>query len=437
MMRWSHGAPGESAHRLAARIRSNPAQIVVSVVVAALLAAATWLAAQAGSAWLQSTRLETRSTALATEELRHLYQDEAPLAFDLALMFVRADALESVADDAAADGVTPASRSAAIEAATLRRAADELQSAVRAASPSLLWQDYERDDHGYAVSTRLADALTTAGVDPKGVTDAVAEGDRLAAWALRLASLSVIAAGAFVVVRMAGSRHRRTVAGSEDIGLVPQPWQEATRSQRTAAGVALTAWLLLPVLTAGQLVLSLGSARDDAESSRRATTLTGSLLASQLYNGFAIRSQQDQLQLGMLSLARQLVTIDDGTAGQAEIARADEAAASTWARVSAAMTAPPKESDGVPAGVVAMVTSEPSDHTVLLAAQHAAVDSAQRRGDAANLVTLALLLAGLTATAAAMARRTGRGGRAATTTAAAMVGTAVLIAVVAVARSVA
>ena len=100
------------------------------------------------------------------------------------------------------------------------------------------------------------------------------------------------------------------------------------------------------------------------------------------------------------------------------------------------MTEPPTESDGVPAPVVAMVTSEPADHTIQLEAQHAAVDSSQRRGDAANLVTLALLLAGLTATAAAMARRPGRTGQAATATAAVMVATAVVVTVVAVVRAV-
>jgi hypothetical protein len=202
-----------------------------------------------------------------------------------------------------------------------------------------------------------------------------------------------------------------------------------------AAGVALVAWLLLPVLTAAQLVLSSGSARDDAESSRRATTITGSLLASQLYSSFALRSQQQQVQLGMLSLARQFVAVGDDVPGQSELASADAAAASTWAQVSTAMTAPPTESDGVPPAVVAMVTSEPADYDTLLAAQHEAVDSSQRRGDAANLMTLALLLAAFTTTATVLARRPGRGGAAATTTAALMAGTALSIGVVAVVRT--
>ena len=60
--RGSVRAMARRVHRMAAQVRSNPAQVVVSVVVAALLAAATWLATQAGGAWLQSTRLETRTT---------------------------------------------------------------------------------------------------------------------------------------------------------------------------------------------------------------------------------------------------------------------------------------------------------------------------------------------------------------------------------------
>ncbi|MGO4359340.1 hypothetical protein [Terrabacter sp. RAF57] len=432
----------------AARIRSNPAQVAVSVLVAALLAGGTWLAAQAGGDWLQSTRLETRSMALTVEEVRHLYQDQAPVALDLALLEVRADAFQDASDAVTSRGLaTPGSRLAAAEAATLRKTAGELRAGLQQAGSSLLSADYERGDHGYAVSSRLADALTLTGADPQGVKDAVADGDAQAAWALRLAAMSVVAAAAFVVVRTAGHRHRAQAAtgphaqgtpeGDDDVGLVPQPWQERTRAQRLAAAVALVAWLLLPVLTAAQLVLSSGSARDDAESSRRATTITGSLLASQLYSSFALRSQQEQVQLGMLSLARQFVAVGDDVPGQPELAKADAAAASTWAQVAGAMTAPPTESDGVPADVVAMVTSEPADYDRLLAAQHEAVDSSQRRGDAANLMTLGLLLAAFTATAAALARRPGRGGTTATTTAALMAATALAIGVVAVVRSLA
>ena len=140
----------------------------------------------------------------------------------------------------------------------------------------------------------------------------------------------------------------------------------ADPAQRVAAGVALVAWLLLPVLTAAQLVLSSGSARDDAESSRRATTITGSLLASQLFSLFALRSQQQQVQLGMLSLARQFVAVGDDVPGQPELGGAPTPPRRRRGRRSrAAMTAPPTESDGVPAEVVAMVTSEPADYDPL------------------------------------------------------------------------
>ncbi len=448
-----HGSPAERAaghlHGWAARIRSNPAQVVVSVLVAALLAAGTWLAAQASGSWLQSTRLETRSMALTVEEMRHLYQDQAPVALDLALLEVRADALQDASDAVTSQGVaTPGSRLAAAEAATLRKAAGELRAGLQQAGSSLLSPDYERADHGYAVSARLADALTTAGADPHGVEQAVADADERAEWALRLAALSVVAAVAFVVVRTAGNRHRQQPApgpGSavehssvgDDVGIVPQPWQERTRTQRVVAAVALVAWLLLPVLTAAQLVLSSGSARDDAEASRRATTITGSLLASQLFNSFALRSQQEEVRLGMLSLARQFVAVGDDVPGQSELANADATAASTWAQVAATMTAPPTESDNVPPAVVAMVGSEPADYDALLAAQHEAVDSSQRRGDAANLMTLGLLLAAFTTTATALARRPGRGGVAATTTAALMAATSLAIGVIAVVRTVA
>ena len=119
----------------------------------------------------------------------------------------------------------------------------------------------------------------------------------------------------------------------------------------------------------------------------------GSLLASQLYSSFALRSQQEKVQLGMLSLARQFVAVGDDVPGQPELAKADAAAASRWARGRG-------RDDGAAHRVGRGPGRRRRDGDVragglrrLLAAQHEAVDSSQRRGDAANLVTSALLLA--------------------------------------------
>ena len=75
--------------------------------------------------------------ALTVEEVRHLYQDQAPVALDLALLEVRADAFQDASDAVTSRGLaTPGSRLAAAEAATLRKTAGELRAGFsRPAAP--------------------------------------------------------------------------------------------------------------------------------------------------------------------------------------------------------------------------------------------------------------------------------------------------------------
>ncbi|WP_076263811.1 hypothetical protein [Intrasporangium flavum] len=412
---------------------TNAAQVVVSIVVAALLALATWLTSQASSAWTSSTRLETKAAALLGEDLRHVYQDEVPLALQVSLMQVRADAL-----DAAGAG----SPAAAVEARVLRKASGELRASL-GASASLLADRYADVDHGYAVNRRLADVVgSSARVARAEVIDAVAEGDRFAAGAAWAAGAAVALALGYVVVRLVSTRRRRGASGSggagagdPDIGVVPGPWQERTTVTRVAAGAALLAWLLLPVLTAAQLVLGSAASSDGAAGSRRATGMASTILGTQLRQALVVDAAQTAIRTQMVSLARQFVDVSVGDAGQEAIARADESAAGTWATLSARMLELPVHADGVDADIVQLLASGDAELAADLRAQQSAVDASDRAGGAADLLSLAVLLAGLTAAVAAMAKVAGRTGRLATAAASGLVAAAVVVAALAVAHA--
>jgi len=428
---------GRTAPNLLARAwraaSTNAAQVVVSVVVAALLALATWLASQASGAWTSSTRLETKAAALLGEDLRHVYQDEVPLALEVSLMQVRADALD------AAGAESPA---AAVEAQVLRKASGELRAALGSSS-SLLADRYATAGHGYAVSRRLADVVgSSARTARADVLDAVAEGDRYAAGARWAAGSAVALALGYVVVRVltrrgraggtSGTAAESAAAAEPDIGLVPGPWQERTTLTRVAAGAALLAWLLLPALTAAQLVLGTAAASDGASGSRRATGLGSTIIATQLRQGLVAGAAQSVVRAQMVSLARRFVDVQAQDPGQEAIAFADGRAADAWAGLSARMLGLPTHADGVDADIVRLLASGDTEVAADLRLQQEAVDASDRAGGAADLLSLAVLLAGLTAAVAAMAKVSGRTGRLATVAAAGLVGAAVVVAGVAV-----
>ena len=428
---------GRTAPNLLARAwraaSTNAAQVVVSVVVAALLALATWLASQASGAWTSSTRLETKAAALLGEDLRHVYQDEVPLALEVSLMQVRADALD------AAGAESPA---AAVEAQVLRKASGELRAALGSSS-SLLADRYATAGHGYAVSRRLADVVgSSARTARADVLDAVAEGDRYAAGARWAAGSAVALALGYVVVRVltrrgraggtSGTAAESAAAAEPDIGLVPGPWQERTTLTRVAAGAALLAWLLLPALTAAQLVLGTAAASDGASGSRRATGLGSTIIATQLRQGLVAGAAQSVVRAQMVSLARRFVDVQAQDPGQEAIAFADGRAADAWAGLSARMLGLPTHADGVDADIVRLLASGDTEVAADLRLQQEAVDASDRAGGAADLLSLAVLLAGLTAAVAAMAKVSGRTGRLATVAAAGLVAAAVVVAGVAV-----
>lgn len=379
--------------RLGRRVKSNPAQFVVSVAVATLLATATWTSTLATGAWHDSTVDQIKSTAETLEVVRSVYHDDAPAAFGITQLLIRADALEEA-------GVF-----AKVESASARRAAEELRMALRQ-TKSLTAETYELDGHEYALNRRLGDLLSDERqTDSSVVSRDVADGD---AWAVRtglLAGAAVLAALTFVGLRSLGSwgarRARRPVG--PDVGLVPQPWDERARARR-ASSVGLAAWLLLPLLTATQLSLSTLSERADAESTRRAIALTGTMSASQTRTAVSIGALRDYTELASLAIARQFVTVGDPDPSEAELGRAELIAAERWREAASRMTAPPAPEDGVDAETAQMLVSTPADWNRTLAEQHVASTLSERRSTAANIAALGILLASLSGITASMAR---------------------------------
>lgn len=380
------------------RLGSNTSQVAVTVMVAGLLAAATWSLGLATSGWQSSTRAEIRSNSAVTEQVRHVYLVEAPIAMTITRLLIRADSF-------AASGA--AFRA---ESATLTKAAEQLKTS-HSSRVGLLAEQYRGEGHEYLVNRRLGD-LIVAEQRPDLVSrqTLAREADNLALRAYLLAAAGVLVAMTFIAARLiAGTtRSRQSAASAEsDVALVPQPWAETGHRQRTSS-VALVAWLLLPLLSSAQIFVSAQAARDDAEATRLAERTTAHIVTGSLHSTLELQALAATIELTELALARaQVAPSTSDPDYQLATSVADVDASQKWEEVSARMTAGPVAADGVDATTRSMIVSSPADWSRLAAEQNTVVDRAQTRGDAVNLLGLALLLAGLAATTAAVARIAG------------------------------
>jgi hypothetical protein len=362
------------------------------VLLAALLAWATWLNSSASDDWQAASTETVKWSAGVLEDARFVYADEAPTAFDVARLEVRADVLEALR--------TPAGSLVAVEAASARKTAGEL---ARAASGNtLLKGGYRLGDRGYDVQRRLGDALRGDRLD-HGVAAALrTEGDRhfrnslLAAWA----TLPVLLG--FLVARLVMAFRRRSRHTAEDVGLVPDPW--TTRRNRIPNALALFAWGGAVVLAALQLSVSGLAARDGADALTRATEVSTVALGGQLFSSLHDSAIRGPAVVAMSALSRQFVNVSVDDAAQQSLGEAEEAAAARWSTVAAQMGRQPTAEDGFDDVTRRVLTAGPDDWRAALDGQQRAADQAAREGDAANLCGLALLLSVLGATSAAVAR---------------------------------
>jgi hypothetical protein len=407
-------------------LTANRLQVAATVVLALLLAAATWSSSKAAGYWQQASREEARSMTLRVETVRFVYQSELPLTIGLAQARVRRDAVQSLE--------TMGEPEVAGEAATADQLVAQLQMNADQSTNGLAHSDdYTTVDGGYDVPRRLGDVLRADEVTALDTSAATMRaGDGWARWARGWALLALAVAAAYVVLSTVRGRRRRRRAPQTlpDVGLIPTPWDEPRR-HRLVGIVALAAWLALPVLTAEQLALSSDSARSAAESSILISQVSGAATVSQVRNGAAADLRMRGVDLTMWGLARQYAATLDGSNGQALLGIAEQRAGERWGELSDAMAEVPGTADGVDAITVEWLASEPADWEQVRSRQERAQVAAENAGSASDMVALGLLLAALAATAATVARLRGAPRRSATVLATGLLGLAVLLAVAA------
>lgn len=120
----------------------------------ALGARASQLSNDAGSSWQTAAREEVKSAAAATEDIRFVYQDEAPVAFTVASARIRADEAGKRAATA-----TPEARTALrVEAAAQ---AEYVHQTAQGALEDVVGPKYRLPKGGFDAPKRLVDRRNT------------------------------------------------------------------------------------------------------------------------------------------------------------------------------------------------------------------------------------------------------------------------------------
>jgi hypothetical protein len=386
---------GVSAARLTG---SNLAQTAVTIIVAVLTGASALLASQASDAWNRSVRDDVKRSAALLEDVRFVYGDEGPRAFDLAVQDARATA-----------GGGPG-------AATARQVAFSLHQAHAGRGGILDGTRYLAPGRGYDLPRRLADvraqrpALTA--LDPGTARD---EGDRRSRTAQLVAGAAVPLVALYLAVDLAlRARQRRRDRGGasaeEDVGLAPRPWSRPTAS-RLGAAVALGAWLVVVLVPAVQLRVDSQESRAQALASTRATDTATAIAASGAAASFRTDSVTRARQLGARALGGQIAAMDtlDASTRRAleQEADGDRRTVARAQRIARAMTRPPTAADGVDPVTRAAVNATVRDAKARQVAQNRAVDEADRAGARGTTANLALVLGALALSLSALAAVSG------------------------------
>ena len=381
----------------------NVAQAVVTVVVAGAFAGATYLSGQASERWSQSVTENVKASAGLVEDARYLFVDEAPVAYDYAVAQARADALVE-----AAEGRPGSEQGAAlIEADLIRQSAEIRQADLVASGDSLLEERYWVEDH-FHVGQRLQDLRSEGTVVADPESDRAA-GDRyaLAALLVSLAPLPV-AAGYLLLWRRSLGRRPRSRAGSRtdtrDVELIPDPTSSARRS---VALVALGAWTLLVVIPPLQVLHSLQNAEAETAASSGAVDVMRDITVGNLVASFEVDLRNRAVSLQGMADRRAISYANlppEFTPGQAAIVQADTATRPRYEELAEVTTTSAFDTPGLDEATVASVGAGPADWERSLAGQHAHADDANRADRRNDAMTLALVLAGIATTLAALAQ---------------------------------
>jgi hypothetical protein len=377
---------------------SNLAQTAVTIVVAVLTGAAALLASGASDAWNRSVRDDVKRSAALVEDVRFVYGDEGPRAFDLAVLDARAAA-----------GRDPG-------AATARQVAFSLHQAYAGRGGILDGTRYLVPRRGYDVPRRLADvraqhpALTA--LDPAAARD---DGVRRARTAELVAGAAIPLVALYLAADLAlrarqRRRGRAAASTEEDVGLAPRPWSRPAAS-RVGAAVALGAWLVVVLVPALQLRVDNRESRAQALASTRATDTATAIAASGAAESFRTDSITRVVQLGARALGGQIAAMDtlDASTRRAleQEADGDRRTVPRARDIARAMTRAPTAADGVDPVTRAAVNATPRDAKARQVAQNRALDAADRAGARGTKANLALILGALALSLSALAAVSG------------------------------
>jgi len=378
--------------------QSNLAQAIVTILVAAALAAGTLLSAAGTSAWQQSVRDEIKRFAALAEDVRTVYGDEAPIAFELALAKARG-------------AVSPPS-----EAVVERKARFQMQQALSGGGREHLTSArYERGD-GYDVLRRLADVRREhpdlVGLDPDIELE---RGDRLTRWALLVLAATIPLVIGFLLVDFVQRRrgNRAPAArqrGARDVSLVPRPWSSG-ESRQFRAFVFLGAWMLVTLLPTLQLHYANSEQRAQALAARKAAELSSLLQVTGITFSFATASAHRVTWLATHAVGHEfagaIASVERVGARDAAERRADahveEALSRRAKRLVANMVRLPTSADPIDSTTSRALATTEAILRAKGSQQVAEAERAERSGARGNRTTLAVLLAGLALSLTALA----------------------------------
>jgi hypothetical protein len=377
-------------------------------------------ASAANGQWQESVRAETRYTAATLENIRKVYVDDAPLAFQVRAALISAEELQRQA---------AAQPSLSVEAEAQRRAAqrfiDAFSTAGPDANPLLRDHRYTKSPGGAPYVARLLADLQARNRDTAAAL--AAEGDRNAAdsergtWGMvagalivlagfvlwrssaspepprdtprrrRRPAVSVIALAAFAVdavTTVVRYRHTRAVTDDPpDVPLNPPGLTVGTPdpgdSRSPLPGVLLA--VLVTAVTALQIQAGTEENRQLADAARRASVVAAT--ASGGVSRAALTSNGKQFGLLVGQRADELET-----AGETARAAADEAAGARISRLATAMGAAPTAADGADPATRAIVDSSRLALADLGSGQSTAVTAAEEAGNRSDLLVLVLFL---------------------------------------------
>ncbi|MFD7698581.1 hypothetical protein [Streptomyces caelestis] len=381
---------------------------MAAIVAATLLA--TWQFKKAGDSYQDAVAEELRLQAAVQEEARHVYADEAPLAFRVAAASTRAEALRTLEDDG---------RLAASEFALAEQEAVSLRHSAR--PESVIGSDQYLDARkGYDIPRRLAhQEQRTPALYRLTPDKTMEEGDGWAVWGL----VSLAAAGAAVLAAVAaanilrpgawpgpppGGRSRRILRGTDPI---PQPvTAPPARRRGTQTHLLVVALLfLLPLL---QLAATSSEQRAQAEASRHALRLEAAIVASGQRDAFLTQAVTASRVADIHAAAREAAVVYQGESAAVRHERAVAAAetrhASQLRLIAEHMGRAPGLTDGVSSASVVAVRARPEDWPEMQAEQNRQKDLADAAGDRGLNLAAATALAVVAEVLAAAFLESGR-----------------------------